>query len=538
MGTETQAIRLLILDDSLNNAERIVSVLRNAGHATRAHRITSVEDLQECLQQNWDLCIATPETSFMSAQQAFGLIGPDRDIPFILQVAEPGTDTLVEALRSGMKDVIPANSDPLLTLVAQRELASLAARRHQRIAEQALREAEKRCQLLLDSSVDAIAYVHDGMHIYANESYLSRFGYADIQDIICIPFIDLVEEQDREVLKTTLSHVQQNPARDTNGDTESVFEMNGQCVDGQLFHGRFFLRPTVYEGENCLQVVVHVAESQHAPGVKEAAREKRQPDADDATNITLELPQVDERLDVTSDTPEPTDAASCATVEETARLEQAVRFQPRSLAIFSVMSQLAAAHGAVNLGQSLQYNTPDLVRNTFGPLTYDTPHRIKLDGFYSFDLRDAGRLTLGTSFRFASGYPISLRVAHARFPGAYPSYLLPRGSGGRVTPNYTWNLSVSYAYPLRRTLELEVACRLINVTNARATLRVDEVYSFQNARPVAGGDLSDLKHAKVTNTSNPNAFFDRTVVAKQGNYGVEQQFQLPLAASFEVLMRF
>src|SRR5690606_21502700 len=116
----------------------------------------SAEDLQDCLQQTWDLCIATPDTSFMSARQAFGLIGPDRDVPFILRLAEPDTETLVEALRSGMKDAIPVDSDALLTLVAQRELASLAARRHQRIAEQSLREAEKRCQLLLDSSVDAI----------------------------------------------------------------------------------------------------------------------------------------------------------------------------------------------------------------------------------------------------------------------------------------------------------------------------------------------------------------------------------------------
>ena len=46
----------------------------------------------------------------------------------------------------------------------------------------ALREAEKRCQLLLDSSVDAIAYVHEGMHIYANRAYLELFGFDDAED--------------------------------------------------------------------------------------------------------------------------------------------------------------------------------------------------------------------------------------------------------------------------------------------------------------------------------------------------------------------
>ena len=91
MANDKKAIRLLILDDSQNNAERLVSLLRNAGHATRAHRITSTEDLQECLQQNWDLCLAQPKTSFMSAEDAAALIKrQSRDVPLIL--LKPGID--------------------------------------------------------------------------------------------------------------------------------------------------------------------------------------------------------------------------------------------------------------------------------------------------------------------------------------------------------------------------------------------------------------------------------------------------------------
>ena len=48
---------------------------------------------------------------------------------------------------------LPADDDERLMLVAQRELKNLEERRARRAAEVALREAEKRCQLLLDSSV-------------------------------------------------------------------------------------------------------------------------------------------------------------------------------------------------------------------------------------------------------------------------------------------------------------------------------------------------------------------------------------------------
>ncbi len=83
----------------------------------------------------------------------------------------------------GAQDALPQGEDERLMRVAERELANLEERRARRAAEVALHEAEKRCQLLLDSSVDAIAYAHDGMHIYANRAYLELFGYADADEL-------------------------------------------------------------------------------------------------------------------------------------------------------------------------------------------------------------------------------------------------------------------------------------------------------------------------------------------------------------------
>lgn len=194
--------------------------------------------------------------------------------------------------------------------------------------------------------------------------------------------------------------------------------------------------------------------------------------------------------------------------------------------------------GAINLGASTQFDIPELVRNSFGPLSFNTPHRFKVNGFYSFDLQEAGRLTFGTSANFRSGYPISLKADNNRYPQQFAVYVLPRGAGGRVEPTYSWNVSVNYAYPLPGDLEIEVGARLFNITNAKAVLRVDEVYSFSNTRPVAGGELSDLKHTKIQNSSNPTEFFQRTILPPQGNFGVESSFQTPLAAQFDLTLRF
>lgn len=251
MGTEQQAIRLLILDDSQNNAEHLVSVLRNAGHATRAHRVTSVEDLQESLQQSWDLCLTLPETSFIQASDACNLIRKTRDIPVILLLDQADTDTSVQAMRQGMQDAVPLSAEKLLTLVVQRELASLQARRQARIAEQTLKEVEKRCQLLLDSSVDAIAYVHDGMHIYANRAYVRLFGYEDPDDLAAEPMVGLIAAKDQSSFKDFLRHYHERAE-------QNELRCSARDVDRKEFPVMLALSPANYDGEPCTQVVIRV----------------------------------------------------------------------------------------------------------------------------------------------------------------------------------------------------------------------------------------------------------------------------------------
>lgn len=93
-------------------------------------------------------------------------------------------------MKAGAQDVCPAGETERLMLVIRRELANLEERRRRRVLESHLREAEQRCQLLLESSKDAIAYVNDGMHVYANHAYMDFLGYDDLDELMCIPLLD------------------------------------------------------------------------------------------------------------------------------------------------------------------------------------------------------------------------------------------------------------------------------------------------------------------------------------------------------------
>lgn len=249
MAIEKKTIRLLILEDSQNEAERLVSLFRNAGRATRVHRLTSSEDLQDALQQSWDLLIAAPVSDGLDPGEALAAIRRQaKDIPFIQLVDGSDSDSITEALALGAQDAVPLGEDERLVLVANRELANLEERRARRAAEVALRETEKRCQLLLDSSVDAIAYVHDGMHIYANRAYVERFGYEDAEELEGMPMIDLIAAGDQATFKDFLKHY---PSQ---GNAE--LECDGSQADGGKFRARMSFSPATYDGEPCIQVVI------------------------------------------------------------------------------------------------------------------------------------------------------------------------------------------------------------------------------------------------------------------------------------------
>lgn len=256
MAIEKKTIRLLILEDSQNEAERLVSLFRNAGNATRVHRLTSSEDLLDALKHTWDLLICAPTSDSLEPYEALAAIRRQgKDIPVILLLADNEPDSVTEALTLGARDAMPQGEDERLVLVARRELVNLEERRARRAAEVALREAEKRCQLLLDSSVDAIAYVHDGMHIYANRAYLELFGFDDAEELEGLPMIDLIGCADHAAFKDFLKNHQHLD----NGE----LACSGVRTDESTFAARMTLSPAAYDGEPCIQVVIR-AESANA----------------------------------------------------------------------------------------------------------------------------------------------------------------------------------------------------------------------------------------------------------------------------------
>lgn len=257
MQKNKTTVHLLLLDPSQNDAESVVSLLRNAGRATRAHRITSEEDLEEALKTStWDLLLARDVDQEFGPDNALAMIKRmDKDIPVILLTETYDRERTVGIIRAGAQDALPYEYSDLLVLVAKRELAALDERRRRRVLESHLREAEQRCQLLLESSKDAIAYINDGMHIYANQSYMELLGYDDIDELICIPVLDTLTPESQEKYKEFMK------AFASKGEDGMTLNCTARRSDDQEIDVTISASAATFDGEACTQIVLQTEHS-------------------------------------------------------------------------------------------------------------------------------------------------------------------------------------------------------------------------------------------------------------------------------------
>lgn len=253
MAKKNETIHLLILDSSQNDAEIVVSLLRNAGNATRAHRITSEEDLLDTLANGtWELLLLRDgDNGELGVEQILAQVRRlDKDIPAIVMLEEFNRERSVQLMTLGAHDAVPFDFQDLLLLTINRELGALQERRRRRLLDAHLRESEQRCQLLLESSKDAIAYINDGMHIFANRSYLELLGYDDVDELMSTPMLD------------TLAHASQDRFKDfmrqfgnPQPQTQSLACVARRSDDAEV---NVILQASLatYDGEMCTQVMV------------------------------------------------------------------------------------------------------------------------------------------------------------------------------------------------------------------------------------------------------------------------------------------
>ena len=242
-------IRVLVAEESEETATRIDSILRDAGYATRMLRSTDADEtMQSFIDNECDisfLSVDQPEVdTFLPRLRA-----ASRSIPIILCSADHSRWTTGEAMTLGASDLVCLRDEEHLGHVAQREIEHVCQRARASQLSRSLKEVEQRCLLLLQGSRAPIAYIHEGLHVYANPAYLQFFGCADADDMLGVSMMDFLSSTSAADFKEQMKALR-------NSTEEVRFPFTAAAVDDKPLDGILVLANSSYEGEACLQATL------------------------------------------------------------------------------------------------------------------------------------------------------------------------------------------------------------------------------------------------------------------------------------------
>ncbi len=250
---EEKIINLIVIDDSFDSEEEIVSKLRTAGYTARSTRVEDDEDLIDALKGRIpDIVIYFEGMELISLKETIACLNKDKKTENcrVISVSKDEQHDITSAMRAGAVDATCfSNIDHLLLIIAREHQSLLNSRQISRY-KKAFNESEKRCASLLDSSRDAIAYIHEGMHVYSNQSYLNIFDIDESDDLEGLPVLDMVAAEGRDSFKTFLRGYTKNE-----GGTKKI-ETQLRKPDGTEFNGEMEFSPAKIDGEPCIQIII------------------------------------------------------------------------------------------------------------------------------------------------------------------------------------------------------------------------------------------------------------------------------------------
>ena len=263
-------LRVLILDESPDDAEQASAILRQAGFMLKTQRLeTGVAVEQNLDNSEWDLILCAHGMPNLPARQVVELVAHKQPfVPVVVLARRIADDELRQLMQAGARDVIIKGQWGRLLPAVERELAVANERRAWTVTREAMGQLEARYRSMIEASLEAISYVQDGMHMDANPSYLKLFGYENIDLLKEPPLLNLIDKQDQARFKAAL--------RKPEG-AEKTQEFLAVAADGTRIPIEVALNPLAIHGEQCVQVVATDISKRKALEVKLQSMHQRDP---------------------------------------------------------------------------------------------------------------------------------------------------------------------------------------------------------------------------------------------------------------------
>jgi PAS domain S-box-containing protein len=182
----SQVLRVLIVEDSEDDALLIIRNLTEGGFEPRFERVETEAGMRKALQHGiWDLILADyalPHLRGPAALKLFKEMG--LDVPFIIVSGTIGEDIAIEAMKLGAQDYIMKDKLGRLVPSVRRELDDARIRGEKREAEEALRESAAKWVTTFNAITDGICLLDPEARILQCNEAIASLLARPVKDII------------------------------------------------------------------------------------------------------------------------------------------------------------------------------------------------------------------------------------------------------------------------------------------------------------------------------------------------------------------
>jgi len=249
---------LLVIDNSPDHAQAVNSFLRNSGVAVRVVSATGLDELQTVLNEKTPflILIGTQPPASMKISQILQQ-ADQSSTPVAMQVKPENTSNIETAIATHPLLIINAEeNDQLMHVVKQHMSGGNTIREYDDLL-QKHEELQHRYDLLLDSARDSIAYIHEGLHVYANRAYLDLLQVKALDEIEGLSLLELMTTDESIDLKKLLRDMNQAIFPD-----ESL-PVTINTLGNKLLKADLTFSPARFNGEQCIQMMVRQQDANH-----------------------------------------------------------------------------------------------------------------------------------------------------------------------------------------------------------------------------------------------------------------------------------
>ena len=193
----TQTPRVLLVEDSENDAMLLLRELRRGGYKPLSRRVCTPEDMEEALRaadatdEPFQVVISDYYMPRFSAPDALRLLRDlGYDLPFIVVSGKIGEDAAVGIMKAGADDYLSKENMSRLCPAIERELREAEVRRDRERAEKELVRSEDRFRHLVEQ-IPAVTYVQEPIDsdtpkaiTYMSPQYEAMLGYPPEKEML------------------------------------------------------------------------------------------------------------------------------------------------------------------------------------------------------------------------------------------------------------------------------------------------------------------------------------------------------------------